>query len=155
MKSFLFVLLMVVSLGTAAKEAELLAEDPELEHRANELAKELRCLVCQNQTIADSHAGLALDLKQQVREMLAAGKSDEEIIDYMVTRYGDFVLYRPPMKPTTILLWTGPALLLLGGGLILFVSMRQRRRQVVQEELTEEQVSRAEALLKQDEEGKD
>ena len=75
------------------------------------LAEELRCLVCQNQTIADSNAELALDLRRQIREQIAAGKTDDEIVDYMVARYGDFVLYQPPVKATTLLLWAGPALL--------------------------------------------
>jgi len=83
-----------------AKEATPMAKDPVLEEKVNAVSDELRCLVCQNQTIADSHAALAVDLKNQVREMLSAGKSEQEVIDYMVERYGDFVRYRPPMKPT-------------------------------------------------------
>jgi cytochrome c-type biogenesis protein CcmH len=89
---------------------------------------ELRCLVCQNQTIADSHADLAVDLRNQVRDMLRQGKTDREIIDYMTARYGDFVLYRPPVKPTTMLLWFGPAVLLLGGLTTLVLVLRRRSR---------------------------
>jgi cytochrome c-type biogenesis protein CcmH len=89
------------------------AADPVAEARMMAIAAELRCLVCQNQTIADSHAGLAEDLRQQIREMLAKGMSERQILDYMTERYGDFVLYRPPFKPSTLLLWVGPGLLLL------------------------------------------
>jgi cytochrome c-type biogenesis protein CcmH len=91
------------------------------------LSEELRCLVCQNQTIADSHAGLAEDLKQQIREQIAAGRSDAEVLDYMVERYGDFVLYRPPVKMTTVLLWAGPFLLLAIGAVTFAVVVRKRR----------------------------
>src|SRR5947207_8496933 len=85
-----------------------LAQDPPLERRVANLAHELRCLVCQNQTIADSNAPLAVDLRNQIREQMAGGKSDRDIVDFMVQRYGDFVLYRPPLKATTIVLWGGP-----------------------------------------------
>jgi cytochrome c-type biogenesis protein CcmH len=95
--------------------------------RETKISAELRCLVCQNQTIAESSADLALDLRRQVREQIAAGKSDREIIDFMTTRYGDFVLYRPPLKGTTVLLWFGPALLLLGAGLFAWRVVRARR----------------------------
>ncbi|MES2932751.1 MAG: cytochrome c-type biogenesis protein [Pseudomonadota bacterium] len=96
------------------------------EKHVNNLAQELRCLVCQNQTIADSQAPLALDLKNQVREKLAQGAADSEVIDFMVQRYGDFVLYRPPVKNTTWVLWFGPFLLLLLGLIGLFVKLRQQ-----------------------------
>jgi cytochrome c-type biogenesis protein CcmH len=95
----------------AAGEAQPVASDPALEARVEQLATQLRCLVCQNQTIADSHAELAVDLKNQVREQLAAGRSEAEVIAYMTQRYGDFVLYNPPFKGSTALLWAGPALL--------------------------------------------
>jgi len=109
-----------------AAEAQPLTADPVLEARVMKLAAELRCLVCQNQTIADSHAGLAVDLRNQVREMLRQGKSDAEVLAYMTARYGDFVLYRPPMKETTALLWLGP-LLLFGGALLALVLVLRRR----------------------------
>ncbi len=115
-------------IGAAAKEATPAAADPVLEARMQAIAIELRCLVCQNQTIADSHADLAVDLRNQVREMLRQGKSDREIIDYMTARYGDFVLYRPPVKGTTMLLWFGPAVLLVGGIAILWLVLRRRSR---------------------------
>ena len=92
------------------------------------IASELRCLVCQNQTIADSHAGLAVDLRNQVREMLQRGQSEQEITDYMTARYGDFVLYRPPLKPSTWLLWIGPAVMVLGGLLTLVWVLIRRSR---------------------------
>ena len=108
----------------AAADAPDVAADPALEARVNALTAELRCLVCQNQSIADSHADLAVDLKNQVREQLRAGRSEREIIDYMTQRYGDFVLYRPPFKATTLLLWLGPALLLLIGGWLYWRSLK-------------------------------
>jgi cytochrome c-type biogenesis protein CcmH len=131
MKFLLTASLLSLSLMTPliqAKEAVATAEDPVLEARMMRIAAELRCLVCQNQTIADSHAGLAIDLRNQVREMLARGQDDKQIIDYMTARYGDFVLYRPPLKNTTALLWFGPAVLLLGGLVTLFFVLRRRSR---------------------------
>ena len=111
-----------------AKEALPAAADPVLETRMLRIASELRCLVCQNQTIADSHADLAQDLRRQVREMLGRGDDDAKIIQYMTDRYGDFVLYRPPVKATTLLLWFGPALMLLLGFGALALVMRRRAR---------------------------
>ncbi len=116
------------ALPLAAKEATPVAADPQLEARMMALAVELRCLVCQNQTIADSHADLAVDLRQQIREQLASGKSEDDIRRYMTDRYGDFVLYKPPVKGTTLLLWVGPALLLAGALTALFVVLRKRQR---------------------------
>lgn len=116
------------ALPLAAKEAPPVAADPALEARMMALATELRCLVCQNQTIADSHADLAVDLRQQIREMMAAGKSDDDIRRYMTDRYGDFVLYKPPLKPTTALLWAGPAVLMAVALAALFVVLRKRQR---------------------------
>jgi cytochrome c-type biogenesis protein CcmH len=117
--------------GTAAaqpNEAPLTAADPVLEARVMKVTAELRCLVCQNQTIADSHADLAIDLRNQVREMLKKGQSEAQVIDYMTARYGDFVLYRPPVKSTTALLWFGPAILLVGGLAVLITVLRRRSR---------------------------
>lgn len=99
-----------------------------LELRVNQLASELRCLVCQNQTIADSHAELAVQLKNEVRTQLAQGRSDDEVRDFMVARYGDFVLYRPPVSAATALLWAGPAMLLLIGLGLLVQHIRARQR---------------------------
>ena len=124
----LLALCLVLPLFAAAKEAAPASDDPVLEARVMRVASELRCLVCQNQTIADSHADLAQDLRQQVREMLQKGQSDAQIIDYMTQRYGDFVLYRPPVKSTTALLWFGPAVLMLGGLGVLAVVLRRRSK---------------------------
>ena len=126
-----FLLPFLLSLCAAiahAGEAAPAAADPVLEARMVRITTELRCLVCQNQTIADSHSGLAEDLRQQVREMLQRGASDQEVVDYMTARYGDFVLYRPPLKSSTLLLWFGPAALLLAGVLTLIVVLRRRSR---------------------------
>jgi cytochrome c-type biogenesis protein CcmH len=111
-----------------AKEATPVAADAVMEKRVMTLAAELRCLVCQNQTIADSHADLAVDLRNQIRELLNKGQSDDQIRSYMTARYGDFVLYNPPLKSTTALLWVGPPLLLGGALLALFVMLRRRQR---------------------------
>jgi cytochrome c-type biogenesis protein CcmH len=122
-------LLLAVALGPAlAAEAPPAAADPELEARMLRITAELRCLVCQNQTVADSHAPLAEDLRREVRTMLARGDSDRQIIDFMTARYGDFVLYRPPVKGTTLLLWFGPGLLLVGGVAALVLMLRRRNR---------------------------
>ena len=121
------------------------AADPDLDKRVTGLAHELRCLVCQNQTIADSNAPLALDLRNQIREQLQAGKSEQDVIDFMVARYGDFVLYRPPLKATTVLLWIGPFLfLVLGLGLLI---RRVTRRAAPAPQLSEADRARAAKLL--------
>lgn len=130
-----------------AKEATSMAADPEMEKVVNEISAELRCLVCQNQTIADSHAGLAVDLKNQVRDMVKQGQSQDEIVDYMVTRYGDFVLYRPPVKATTMLLWIGPFLLLLVGLTVLVINLRKRTSQLKDGDLSSEENERLKTLL--------
>ncbi len=111
-----------------AREAAPATADPVLEARVMRVASELRCLVCQNETIAASHADLAVDLRNQVRDMLREGRSEREVYDYMTARYGDFVLYRPPLKSTTAVLWFGPALLLGGGLIALWVVLRRRSR---------------------------
>ena len=102
--------------------------DPDLEARMLRIAAELRCLVCQNQTIAESHAGLAEDLKRELREQLQRGASDEQVLQFMTQRYGDFVLYRPPLKGITAALWFGPLALLVGGLTIFIVVLRRRNR---------------------------
>lgn len=119
------------SLGPArllAVDAAPAAADAALEARVTRVSAELRCLVCQNQTIADSNAGLAVDLRNQVREMLRRGDSEAQIYSYMTARYGDFVLYRPPLKTSTAVLWFGPALLLVGGLAVLVIVLRRRAR---------------------------
>ena len=125
---FAAVMLSLAVLGASAAEAPTVAADPALEARVMAIAAELRCLVCQNQTIADSSADLAVDLRGQVREMLRKGQGREQIVNYMTARYGDFVLYRPPLKESTALLWFGPAALLLGGLAVLVLVLRRRNR---------------------------
>jgi cytochrome c-type biogenesis protein CcmH len=120
-------------------------EDLALEKRVRDLSSELRCLVCQNQTLADSNAPLAVDLRSQVREQLRSGKSERDVIDFLVARYGDFVLYRPPLQANTVLLWLGP-FILLALGLALLV-WRLRRRRVPDAELSEADRARAARLL--------
>jgi len=125
-------------------------KDPVAAARAVALSEKLRCLVCQNQTIADSNAELAADLRRQIKEQIAAGKSDKEIVDYMVARYGDFVLYQPPVKSTTLLLWAGPALLVLIGFIALARSVRARRSVSEAPALSAEERERAARLLRGD-----
>lgn len=155
---FLLALLMSLACAAAsAKEAPLAAADPMLEDRVMNLSEQLRCLVCQNQTLADSHAELAIDLKNQVREKLASGMSDKDVVDYMVQRYGDFVLYKPPVKTTTWLLWFGP-FLLLGGGITALLMKLAKRGKAGEENgnaVTEEELRRAAALLGGDNQVKD
>jgi len=119
--------------------------DEALDTRLKALENELRCLVCQNQTLAESNAPLAMDLRNQIREQLAAGKSDREVVDYLVARYGDFVRYRPPLKASTALLWAGPFLFLIGG--FYFLARLLRRRRVPPPELTSAERARAAKLL--------
>jgi len=121
------------------------AQDPALEKRVTGLAHELRCLVCQNQTLADSNAPLAVDLRNQIREQLAQGASEREVVDFMVARYGDFVLYRPPLKASTLALWIGPFVLLLAGALLLW--RRIARRRVPEPQLSDAEHARAAKLL--------
>ena len=120
--------LVLLTIFAHAEEARPASEDPALEARMLSITSELRCLVCQNQTIADSHAGLAIDLREQVRSMLKSGQSNAQILDYMTARYGDFILYRPPLKNSTFVLWIGPLVLLLTGfGVLIFVLRRRSR----------------------------
>lgn len=130
-----------------AQQARPMAADPVLEEKVLRIATELRCLVCQNETIAASHADLAIDLKNQVREQLQAGRSEREILDYMVQRYGDFVLYNPPVKPVTWLLWGGPFVLLVGMLAWLWVTLRRRRALAEPLPLSDDELRRARELL--------
>jgi cytochrome c-type biogenesis protein CcmH len=120
-------LLLAASQAAMPQASEVDRPDASTESRLKGLAEELRCLVCQNQTIADSHAPLALDLRNQIRTQIAEGRTDSQIRDYMVARYGDFVLYRPPLRATTVLLWGGPFLLLLAGAGVFWLMVRRRR----------------------------
>ena len=141
-------LLVGVAFSAIAKDAQPSAADPVLEERVMNLAKELRCLVCQNETLADSRADLAVDLRNQIREQMKAGKSDKEIIAFMTDRYGKFILFRPPVDPTTYLLWFGPFVLLLGGLLFLLRYVKQRRELINEQPLSADERRRAETLLK-------
>jgi len=142
----LLAVLLAASGRALADEAETLGH-PAVEQRLKTLSNELRCLVCQNQSLADSNAELAVDLRNQVREQIVAGRSDEDIRTWLTDRYGDFVLYRPPLKGTTVMLWLGPALLLMAALTALYLTLRRRRRGAVAPELTEAERRRAEALL--------
>jgi cytochrome c-type biogenesis protein CcmH len=141
--------LLALAAPAVAKEAAPMGDDPVVEARLMSLANELRCLVCQNQTLADSHADLAKDLRQEIREMIGRGMSDAEIRTYLVDRYGDFVLYRPPWKATTMLLWAGPALLVVVGGIVLGASLRRRRRETLADDapLSDEERARLKRIL--------
>ena len=144
----LFNLVCVLACSGAFAVGALPASDnPALEAQVMKISTELRCLVCQNQTIADSSADLAVDLKNQVREKLKQGVSEKDIITFMTERYGDFVLYRPPVKATTWLLWFGPGLLLVAGLVALFMRLRRRATVEVEPQLTDDERARAAALL--------
>ena len=147
----LLVAAMVVAAPLHAKQAVPAINDPVAEKRAVTLEQQLRCLVCQNETIAASQADLAKDLRKEIREQIKAGRTDDQIKQYLVDRYGDFVLYDPPFKATTVLLWGGPFALLLGGIVVLFVYVRRRRGRVEQSALSDEQHARAQALLRANE----
>jgi len=146
MRWLLVIILLIPSLA-AAEEARPLADNPQVEARLKTLAVELRCLVCQNQTLADSNAPLAEDLRREVREMIAKDMSDREIIDFLVQRYGDFVLYRPPWKASTTLLWLGPFLLLIAGATTLVLTLRRRQKKLADVSLSEEEHNRVAQLL--------
>ena len=139
-------LLAIATAAAPAKEAAPAAQDPALEKRVMTLAEELRCLVCQNQTLADSNAPLAEDLRNQIRERMREGNSDAQVVEYLVARYGDFVLYRPPLKATTVLLWFGP-LLLLAAGFAVLLGRLLRRRSMEVAEMTAADRKRAAELL--------
>ena len=145
MHNYLF--LFVILLAGLAPADGAVSEDAALEQRVQHISEELRCLVCQNQSLADSHADLAIDLKNQVREKLKQGASEKDVIAFMTERYGDFVLYRPPLKGTTLLLWFGPGLLLVAGLIALFMRLRRRAMAAVEPALSAEDRARAAALL--------
>ena len=140
-------LLCVFAPFAVAKDAQPMGEDPVVEQRLAKLSHELRCLVCQNETLADSRAGLAEDLRREIREQIKAGKSDKEIIAFLTERYGQFILYRPRVTPTTYLLWFGPFVLLLAGLAILFRYIKQRRDSITEQPLSADEHRRAEELL--------
>lgn len=121
-------LLLLIAMPVLAIDTDGPLPTPALQQRYENLTHQLRCLVCQNETIADSNASLAADLRAQVRKQLLAGKTDDQIRQYMVDRYGDFVLFKPPVQPNTWLLWSGPLLLFLLGGIVVFVVIRSKTR---------------------------
>jgi cytochrome c-type biogenesis protein CcmH len=140
---------MAASSGLAVgREAPLMAEDPKLEARLVDISQELRCMVCQNESLASSHAELADDLRNEVRELIRSGKSDQEVKDFLVSRYGDFVLYRPEVKPLTWVLWFGPFLLLVVAAIFLAVYLRQRRALAAPAAMSDDERERARQLLK-------
>ena len=139
--------LVLLAAVASAKEAVPESDDPVLEARVMVIAEELRCLVCQNETIAASRADLAIDLRKQIRLKLQAGQSKQQIVDFMVARYGDFVLYRPPFKATTLLLWLGPFKLLVLALAVMLVNIRRRRRAAQADVWSPAQAQRARALL--------
>ena len=146
MKLLAAALLLCFSTLAFAQAAEVANADPRVEERLRVLAEELRCLVCQNQTIADSNAPLALDLRNQIRSQIAQGRSDAQIRDYMVERYGDFVLYRPPLRPSTALLWGGP-FVLLAVGIVVFLRVTRRQGARARAPASDADAARIAALL--------
>ena len=148
------VLILAIAIGLFSSGGAVLAkeaqpnEDPQIEQRMKNLTEQLRCLVCQNETLADSHADLAEDLRKQIREQMKAGKSDREIIAYLTDRYGDFVLYRPPVKATTYLLWFGPFVLLGGGTVVLYRYLGRRRKMIEEKPLSAEDRKQAAEILR-------
>ena len=150
MKRIALLISLVICFATVAlaKEAKP-AEDPQIEQRMRALTEQLRCLVCQNETLADSRADLAEDLRKEIREQMKAGKSDQEIIAFLTQRYGDFVLYKPPVKSTTYLLWFGPFALLFAGTGVLYLYLKKRRELIDDQPLTADERTRAEEILRQ------
>jgi cytochrome c-type biogenesis protein CcmH len=148
MKSIFLVIASIFILQSSyANDAAPLADDPVTEQRLISISEEMRCLVCQNESLAGSRSDLANDLRREIRTLIKEGKSDEQIRSFMVERYGDFVLYRPPVKPITWLLWIGPFVILLIGVGFLFSYLRRRNANVAAKELTAEENQKIDALL--------
>ncbi|MBK7424218.1 MAG: cytochrome c-type biogenesis protein CcmH [Propionivibrio sp.] len=148
MRLWLMLFLLALSaVSLQAREAAPLAQDEATEKRLVAISSELRCLVCQNESLSGSHADLANDLRREIRTLIQEGKSDAEIMDFMVSRYGDFVRYRPPLKGTTLLLWFGPGLLLVGGLVTLVLYLRRRNKAINDSPLSAEEQQQAERLL--------
>jgi len=145
-RSALLLLICLLALFALA-QGQSTGDDPVIEARLKKLSQELRCLQCQNQTLADSPSGLAEDLRREIREQMKAGKSDQEIVAFLTQRYGQFILYRPRITPVTYLLWFGPFVLMLGGLLVLFRYIRQRRDAIAEQPLSADDHRRAEELL--------
>ena len=152
LKKFFLLILSTIALACAAniafaKDAAPLADDPVTEQRLIAISEEMRCLVCQNESLAGSRSDLANDLRREIRVLINEGKSDEQIRNFMVERYGDFVLYRPPVKPITWLLWIGPFVILLAGIIGLMVYLRRRNQSMPSAMLSAEDNRRIDALL--------
>ena len=150
MKRLAFLLLISICFAGGvmlAKEAQP-NEAPQIDQRMKHLTEQLRCLVCQNETLADSRADLAEDLRKQIREQIKAGKSDQEIFAFLTERYGDFVLYKPPVKTTTYLLWFGPFAFLVGGTVVLYRYLGRRRKLIEEKPLSADEHKRAEEILR-------
>ena len=150
MRTWLTVLLLTLAALTSslhAKDAAPLAQDEAIEKRMVAISSELRCLVCQNESLSGSHAELANDLRREIRTLIKDGKSDGEIMEFMVNRYGDFVRYRPPLKGTTLLLWFGPALFLVGGLAVLVLYLRRRNNAIKDTPLSAIEQRQADSLL--------
>ena len=151
MRQIFLITLCLLSFGLSqAKDAAPLADDPVTEQRLINISEEMRCLVCQNESLASSRSDLANDLREQIRILIKEGKTDEQIRSFMVERYGDFVLYRPPVKPITWLLWIGPFIILLIGIAGLFIFLRRRNAAANNIALSEEDNQRLDALLNSD-----
>jgi len=148
MKRIILLLTVLISLfgATLAKEAQS-NEDPKIEQRMKVLTEQLRCMVCQNETLDDSRADLDENLRKEILEQIKAGKSDQEIIAFLTQRYGDYVLYNPPVKKTTYLLWFGPFVLLIGGTAVLYRYLKNRRELIKESPLSAEERKRAEEIL--------
>jgi cytochrome c-type biogenesis protein CcmH len=146
-----FLLALQCALSSFAAEAPPLAEDPVVEQRLMVISEELRCLVCQNETLAASRSDLANDLRREVRSLIKSGKTDPEIMEFLVSRYGDFVRYRPPVKPTTWMLWFGPFILLIGGIVVLVRVVRRNQRSSAAPEMDPAQRAKAQSLLQDSE----
>jgi len=148
MKRIILVLTVLLSLfgATLAKDAQP-NEDPKIEQRMKTLTEQLRCMVCQNETLDASRADLAENLRKEIREQIQAGKTDQEIIAFLTQRYGDYVLYNPPVKKTTYLLWFGPFVLLIGGTAVLYRYVRNRREMIKETPLSADERKRAEEIL--------
>ena len=148
MKRIILLLTVLLSLfgATLAKDAQP-NEDPKIEQRMKTLTEQLRCMVCQNETLDASRADLAENLRKEIREQIKAGKSDQEIIAFLTQRYGDYVLYNPPVKKTTYLLWFGPFVLLIGGTALLYRYVRNRREMIKETPLSADERKRAEEIL--------
>jgi len=145
--SILLICILASMVVAQVQEEEVPSDDPVIEQRLANLSKELRCLQCQNQTLADSPAGLAADLRREIRLQMKAGKSDQEVVAFLTQRYGDFILYKPRVTFTTYILWFGPFVLLLGGLYVLFRYIKQRRDLITEKPLSADERRRAEELL--------